>query len=233
MNPSPLKVCVIIPAYNEEHSIRYVIGRIIRLYPDYAVLVVNDGSKDRTADVARSAGADVVSLPQNLGIGGAMQTGYRYAAAQGFDIAVQIDADGQHRPEELDKILGPIRRNEADLVVGSRFVERTNYRSTAGRRTGIAILSSLVTLVARQPLKDVTSGFRAVNRRGILMFAEDYSTDYPEVDSLILVKKRRLRILEVPVDMEQRHAGRSSITSLKSAYYMIKVTLSVMMKSFR
>jgi glycosyltransferase involved in cell wall biosynthesis len=231
--PAKLKVCIIIPAYNEERSIFHVIREILQLHPDFTVLVVNDGSSDRTEQVAKSAGADVITLPQNLGIGGAVQTGYRYAAARGYDIAVQVDADGQHKPEELDKILEPIRQDEADMVLGSRFVEQTGYRSSAGRRTGIIILSSLVTLFARQPLKDVTSGFRAINRKVIKMFAEDYSTDYPEVDSLILVKKEKFRIREVPVEMEQRQTGSSSITSLKSVYYMIKVSLSIMMKSFR
>ncbi|TJY40871.1 glycosyltransferase family 2 protein [Cohnella pontilimi] len=228
-----MNVCIIIPAYNEERSIFQVIRRILQLHPDFTVLVVNDGSSDRTEQVAKSAGAHVITLPQNLGIGGAVQTGYRYAAARGYDAAVQVDADGQHKPEELDKVLEPIRLGEADMVVGSRFVERTGYRSSAGRRTGIVILSSLVTLFARQPLKDVTSGFRAINRKVIEMFAEDYSTDYPEVDSLILVKKEKFRIKEVPVEMEQRQSGRSSITSLKSVYYMVKVSLSIMMKSFR
>jgi glycosyltransferase involved in cell wall biosynthesis len=228
-----LKVCVIIPAFNEEKSIYPVIRAILQLHPDFSVLVVDDGSSDRTAQAAKSAGAHVITLPQNLGIGGAVQTGYRYAAAKGFDVAVQVDADGQHKPEELDKILEPIRQGVADMVIGSRFVDKTSYRQTAGRRTGIYILSVLVTLFTRQHLKDVTSGFRAANRRIIEMFAEEYSSDYPEVDSLVMVKRSRFRIREVAVEMEQRQAGRSSITSLKSAYYMVKVSLSVMMKSFR
>jgi glycosyltransferase involved in cell wall biosynthesis len=231
--PSPLRVLIIIPAYNEENSVFPVIRSILRLHPEFSVLVVNDGSSDRTAQTARAAGADVVTLPQNLGIGGAVQTGYRYAAAGNFDIAVQVDADGQHKPEELDTIIDPIRQDLTDMVIGSRFVGRTSYRSTRGRRLGIFLLSSLVTLFARQPLKDVTSGFRAVNKSVIRMFAEDYSSDYPEVDSLVAVRRNHLRILEIPVVMEARQAGQSSITSLKSAYYMIKVTLSVMMKSFR
>jgi glycosyltransferase involved in cell wall biosynthesis len=233
MIPEAPKVCIIIPAYNEENSVPNVIRKILRLHPFFTVLVINDGSSDRTSAVAKAAGADVITLPQNLGIGGAVQTGYIYAAKNGYDIAIQVDADGQHKPEELDKIIAPIIRNEADMVVGSRFVERTSYQSSAGRRTGIVILSSLVSLFARQSLKDVTSGFRAINRKGIEMFAKDYSTDYPEVDSLILAKKKKLRIQEVSVEMEQRHTGTSSITMIKSAYYMIKVTLSIMMKSFR
>lgn len=227
------KVCIIIPAYNEEHSIGPVIRDVLRLFPDYTVLVVNDGSADRTAEVAASAGATVVTLPQNLGIGGAMQTGYRFAAAGGYEIAVQVDADGQHKPEELGKIIGPIVRGEADMVVGSRFVAKTEYRSSTSRRTGIVLLSSLVSLFARQPIKDVTSGFRAVGRSGIELFASEYSTDFPEVDSLLRLKKSKLRICETSVNMEQRQAGRSSITPLKSAYYMVKVSLTVMMAAFR
>jgi glycosyltransferase involved in cell wall biosynthesis len=233
MKSEPLKVCVIIPAYNEEKSVPTVISRILHLHPDFTVLVVDDGSSDRTAAVAKAAGAKVVKLPQNLGIGGAVQTGYLYATKNGYDIAVQVDADGQHKPEELDKILEPIRLDQADMVVGSRFVERTSYQSTTSRRMGIFILSSIVSLFSGQSLTDVTSGFRAINRKGIDLFAKEYSTDYPEVDSLILAKKRGLRIREVSVEMEQRQEGTSSITAIKSAYYMIKVTLSIMMKSFR
>jgi glycosyltransferase involved in cell wall biosynthesis len=233
MKSEPLKICVIIPAYNEEKSVPNVISRILQLHPDLTVLVVNDGSSDRTEAVAKGAGAKVVTLPQNLGIGGAVQTGYLYAAKNGYDIAVQVDADGQHKPEELDKILEPIRLDQADMVVGSRFVERTSYQSTTSRRMGIFILSSIVSLFSGQTLTDVTSGFRAIDRKGIELFAKEYSTDYPEVDSLILAKKRGLRIREVSVEMEQRQEGTSSITAIKSAYYMIKVTLSIMIKSFR
>jgi glycosyltransferase involved in cell wall biosynthesis len=225
------RVCIIIPAFNEEKSIFSVIERILQLHPEFTVLVVNDGSTDLTAAAAKSAGAKVVTLPQNLGIGGAVQTGYRYAAANGYEIAVQVDADGQHKPEELDKIIAPILLGQADMVLGSRFMHKTSYRSSASRRTGILLLSSLVSMLSGQQLKDVTSGFRAVNRRGIEMFA--HSTDYPEVDSLIMMKKNKLRIREVGVEMEQRQAGHSSITPIKSAYYMIKVTLSVMVKSFQ
>lgn len=233
MNFNDLKVAIIIPAYNEENSIGAVVRTIHSLHPNFTVLVINDGSADRTAAVATAAGANVITLPQNLGIGGAVQTGYIYAHRHGYDIAVQVDADGQHKPEELEKVLAPLVQGEADLVLGSRFVEKTSYQSSLSRRTGIVILSGLVSFFARQPLKDVTSGFRAINRRTIEMFAKDYSTDYPEVDSLVLVKKKGFRIKEVSVEMEQRVAGTSSITMIKSGYYMIKVTLSILMKSFR
>jgi glycosyltransferase involved in cell wall biosynthesis len=233
MVDAPHRVCIIIPAYNEEKSVPHVIRRILHLHPGFDVLVINDGSADRTEEVARDAGATVVTLLQNLGIGGAVQTGYIHAARHGYDIAVQVDADGQHKAEELDKLLEPIRRGEADMVVGSRFVDRSGYQSTVGRRMGILLLSAIVSLFARQRIRDVTSGFRAVNRKGIALFAAEYATDYPEVDSLILAKKHGLRLQEVAVEMEPRQAGSSSITAIKSAYYMIKVTLSVIMRSVR
>lgn len=226
-------VCIIIPAYNEEKSVPNVIRRILHLHPEFDVLVINDGSADRTEEVARAAGATVVTLLQNLGIGGAVQTGYIHAARQGYDVAVQVDADGQHKAEELVKILQPIYRDEADMVVGSRFVDQGGYQSTATRRLGIYLLSVIVSLFARQRIRDVTSGFRAVNRKGIELFSKEYATDYPEVDSLILARKHGLRLQEVAVEMEARQAGASSITAFKSAYYMIKVTLSVIMRSVR
>jgi glycosyltransferase involved in cell wall biosynthesis len=227
------KVCIIIPAYNEEKSIAQVIRRIFHVHPEFTVLVVNDGSSDRTAEVAKAAGADVVTLPQNLGIGGAVQTGYLYCDRKGFDVAVQVDADGQHKPEELDKIIQPILDGQADMVLGSRWVEKTGYKSSRSRRAGILILASLVSFFTGRRVTDPTSGFRAVNRQAIKLFAEDYSTDYPEVDSLVSVNNRGLRVREVAVEMDQRQAGRSSISSIKSVYYMIKVTLSIMMRSVR
>lgn len=230
---SEQRVCIIIPAYNEEKSVPAVIRRILHLHPEFDVLVINDGSADRTEEVAKAAGATVVTLLQNLGIGGAVQTGYIHAARQGYDVAVQVDADGQHKAEELEKILTPISLDQADMVVGSRFVDQSGYQSTATRRLGILLLSSIVSLFARQRIRDVTSGFRAVNRKGIELFAKEYATDYPEVDSLILARKHGLRLQEVAVEMEARQAGTSSITALKSAYYMIKVTLSVIMRSVR
>lgn len=230
---SNLKSLIIIPAYNEEDSIGDIVKRILTNYPSFTVVVVDDGSSDNTAKIARMAGAKVVSLPQNLGIGGAVQTGYLYAFYHGYDIAVQIDADGQHKPEELPKILKPLIENEVDLVLGSRYVEKTEYKSTFSRRTGMIVLSTLVSLIAKQMIKDTTSGFRAVNRKVIELFAREYSTDYPEVDSLVVIKKHGMKIKEVSVEMDQRIAGQSSITMLRSAYYMIKVSLALFIRVLR
>lgn len=235
MNPTETlpRIVAIVPAYNEERSVGLVVAELRGLGPNVTPLVIDDGSSDRTAEVARRAGAEVISLLQNLGIGGAVQTGYLYAREQGYDIAVQVDADGQHKPSELMKIVEPLLRGEADLALGSRFVSQTAYVGSTARRLGIRILASLVSALNRQRLYDVTSGFRAVNRKGIRLFAADYATDYPEVDSLVLLKKQGLRIVEVPVEMEPRLEGNSSITPLRSVYYMLKVTLVLFMRSLK
>lgn len=223
------RVLVIIPAYNEEKSVGKVIADLRRFCPEYDVVVINDGSRDNTAAVARAAGAQVIDLPFNLGIGGAMQTGYLYAYRNGYDIAVQMDADGQHEPGELPKIMAPLLAGEGDMIVGSRFVAPTGYRSPVGRRMGIWFLSFLLRLLSGQWIKDTTSGFRAVNREIIRLFAHYYPTDYPEPEVLIVLDKLGFRILEVPVEMKSRQAGSSSITPLRSLYYMVKVSLALLM----
>jgi glycosyltransferase involved in cell wall biosynthesis len=224
---------VIVPAYNEEQSIFNVVKGIKQNISEATVLVINDGSQDDTEINAKRAGAVVINLPNNLGIGGAVQTGYMYALRKNFEFAIQVDADGQHNHEEISKLLFPLENNESDLVLGSRFVKKTNYKGAVSRRIGIVFLSMLVSLLCRQKILDVTSGFRAVNRKCIKIFAEKYSTDYPEVDSLVLIKKKGLRIKELSVKMETRAYGQSSITSLKSVYYMIKVTLTLLMKKLQ
>ncbi|MCL6549303.1 MAG: glycosyltransferase family 2 protein [Alicyclobacillus sp.] len=231
LNP---RILIIVPAYNEEAAVGGVIRSIFRHRPDADVLVVNDGSRDRTAEVAAEAGARVITLPVNLGIGGAMQTGYRYAAQYGYDIAVQLDADGQHDPSDLGRVLAPLLSGaEVDMVVGSRYVERTSYRSTAFRRAGMIILAAVVRIILGYPVKDTTSGYRAVNRRVIELFAHWYPTDYPEPEAIVYLHRNGYRILEVPVSMREREAGRSSITPFRSAYYMIKVLLSMLMNTLR
>ncbi|ATY86168.1 glycosyl transferase family 2 [Kyrpidia spormannii] len=227
------KVLVIIPAYNEEKTVGQVVRRALGALEGVDVLVVDDGSRDATADVARRAGARVLRLPFNLGIGGAMQTGYRYAWRHGYDVAVQVDADGQHNPEDLPQLLRELWRGRADLIVGSRYVEETGYRSSRARRAGMIVLARLVSGILHQAVYDTTSGYRVVNREGIRLFAEQYPADYPEVEALVLAHYHGLCIREVAVKMEERKAGRSSITPLRSAYYMIKVILALMMNVLR
>ena len=228
-----LKRLAIVPAYNEEASIGRVIDEIRVLDPVFDVVVVDDGSVDRTAAVASERGVHVVRLPFNLGIGGAMQTGYRFALEHGYDLAVQIDGDGQHDPRELPKILQPLLDGRADLVVGSRFGSDGAFRSSAVRRIGIRVFASVVSAVVGQRVTDTTSGFRAVNKRGIALFAADYPHDYPEVEATVMCVKHKLRLTEVPVRMRERTGGQSSITAYRSVYYMTKVLLAIFVGLFR
>jgi glycosyltransferase involved in cell wall biosynthesis len=223
----------IVPALNEEETVGRVIDEIRAFDSGFDVVVVDDGSVDRTAGVAADRGAHVLRLPFNLGIGGAVQTGYRFAFEQGYDIAVQIDGDGQHDPSQLPKILGPVLAGEADLCVGSRFTGDGAYRSSFARRVGIKIFAGVVSAVVRQKVTDTTSGFRAVNRRGIALFAADYPHDYPEVEATVMCVKHKLRLKEVPVAMRERGGGASSITAVRSVYYMTKVLLAIFVGMFR
>ena len=222
------------PALNESGSIARVIDEIRAFDPRFEIVVVDDASADRTPQIAAAKQAHVVQLPFNLGIGGAVQTGFRYAYEHGFDLAVRVDGDGQHDPAQLALILEPVVAGEADIAVGSRFAAgKDGYRSSRSRRLGIRILASIVSLLLRQRVTDPTSGFQAVNREGIRLFAADYPHDYPEVEATVMVHRHRLRLAEVPVTMRERAGGRSSITALRSVYYMAKVLLALFVGLFR
>ena len=221
------------PALDEERSVGRVIDEIRAFDPAIDVVVVDDGSHDRTAEVATAHGAHVVRLPFNLGIGGSVQTGFRYAAEHGYDVAVRLDGDGQHDPSQLDRILAPVLAGDVDICVGSRFAGEDGYRSSRSRRIGIRILARTVSLLTGQRVTDTTSGFQALNRKAIALFAVDYPHDYPEVEATVLLHKHRLRLAEVPVQMRERVAGRSSITALRSIYYMTKVMLAILVGIFR
>jgi glycosyltransferase involved in cell wall biosynthesis len=228
-----LRRIAVIPAFNEEHSIAGVIEEIRAADAGFEAVVIDDGSTDRTAEVAEAAGAHVVKHPYNLGIGGAVQTGLLYARDQDFDVAVQVDGDAQHDPAEIPKILAPIVEGKADLVVGSRFLGEGEYEPPVTRLLGIRLLSRIVSVLVRQRVTDTTSGFRASNRRAISLFAADYPHDYPEVEAIVLVFRHRLQLVEVPVHMRLRGAGVSSITFWRSAYYMLKVMLALLVGLFR
>jgi glycosyltransferase involved in cell wall biosynthesis len=228
-----LRRVAIVPAYNEEASVARVVDELRAFDPGLEVVVIDDGSTDRTADVARRRGARVVRLPFNLGIGGAVQTGFRYAWEHGFDLAVRVDGDGQHDAGELGAVLEPVLADEADIAVGSRFTGREGYRSSRSRRVGIRLLAAVVSALTGQRVTDPTSGFQAANRLGIRLFAADYPHDYPEAEATVMVFKHRLRLREVPVAMRARESGRSSITALRSVYYMVKVLLAIVVALFR
>ena len=227
-----LRLLAIVPAYNEAASIAEVVSEIRDVDPEIEVLVVDDGSNDATAERAEAAGARVLRLPLNLGIGGAVQAGYLYAYEHGFDLAVQIDGDGQHDARELPRLLEPILAQTSDFAIGTRFAGESSYRSPLARRIGIGLFARLVSLRVRQRMTDTTSGFRAVNRRGIRLFAADYPHDYPEVESVVTAARGDLRVCEVPVVMRQRAAGQSSITAFRSFYYVVKVLLALFVGLF-
>jgi glycosyltransferase involved in cell wall biosynthesis len=226
---STFSYLAVVPAYNEEGTIARVVTNIHERAPDFDVVVIDDGSTDATADQAERAGAKVVRHPFNLGIGGAVQSGFTYALENDYDRLVQIDGDGQHDPAEVDKLIEAMNANRSvDMVCGSRFLtEESDYIAPISRRTGIHIFAFLLSRIVGQSVTDPTSGFRLYNRRGISLFARDYPHDYPEVEAVLMVHHHRLNMREVPVRMFQRGGGRSSISSGKSVYYMVKVLLAI------
>jgi glycosyltransferase involved in cell wall biosynthesis len=223
------KYLAVVPAYNEQETVGRVIDALHEHVPAFDVLVVDDGSTDTTGDVGRSAGATVVRHPFNLGIGGAVQSGFVYASENGYDYMVQVDGDGQHCADQIPKLrseMGTGRR--VDMVCGSRFLTKEReYPAPISRRTGIHIFAFMLSRIIGQRVSDPTSGFRLYNRRAIALFARDYPHDYPEVEAVLMVHHHRLRMTEVPVRMRERGGGVSSIRSGKSAYYMIKVLFAI------
>lgn len=226
----------IVPAFNEAESITPTVAAIRQWAPEFDVLVVDDGSTDATAERAALGGASVLRMPFNLGIGGAMQAGYMYALERGYEIAVQVDGDGQHDPRHIPELLQHLRQDpQLNMVTGSRFLTAAagGFQSSLPRRAGIRIFSGLVSLITGQRVTDPTSGFRMTNRRGIELFAHDYPHDYPEVEAILLMHAHRLRSCEIPVLMRPRLTGESAISSSQSVYYMVKVLLAVFVGLFR
>lgn len=223
-----------IPAFNEQDAIASTIRNLRDAIPDIDILVINDGSTDETSLVARATqNAIVIDLPCNLGIGGAVQTGFMYAAQHGYDIAIQFDADGQHIAEEIGTLLEPIDLGHADVVIGSRFLETRSFRSSVIRRMGIFIFYVVNSVLIKQAITDNTSGFRAYNRRAISFLAKHYPMDYPEPEAVILLGRNGFRLKEVAVRMQERQGGVSSITAYRSIYYMVKVLLAILITYFR
>ena len=230
-----LRKLAIVPAYNEAGMVARVVRDIHRAAPDFDVVVIDDGSIDETAAEAAAEGAAVIRHPYNLGIGGAVQSGFKYALRNGYQVAAQVDGDGQHKPEYLPEMVAALHTEgeQADMVYGSRFRGDPGYRVPLGRRLGNMVFSVVLSAITRQKITDPTSGFRMTNRRGIELFARDYPHDYPEVEAILMVHAHRLRSAEVPVVMRERAGGTSSINRSRSAYYMVKVLLALFVGLFR
>jgi len=234
MTKESKKVLVIVPAYNESALIASLIEEVRSFQPDMAILVIDDGSSDQTAKKAKEAGAWVVRHPYNLGIGGAVQTGFKFAEREGFDVVVQIDGDAQHDPRYIQAIIDPVLAGKYDLCIGSRFlVTSESFKSTFIRRIGIRFFARLLSWLTGVPVTDPTSGFRATNRRLIKRFAKHYPVDFPEPETIKIAKRFGATVGEVPARMRQRLKGHSSIRYFGTIYYMIKVTLAILIDTLR
>lgn len=228
-----MKKLIIIPAFNEEENIEKTVTSIEKDAKEFDYVIINDCSTDRTKQICEQKGYNIVNLPINLGIGGAVQTGYKYAYVNGYDVAVQVDGDGQHDPEFLNEMAEYIEKNKVDMVIGSRSIEKKGFQSSAARRMGIKFFSTLIKVLTGAVITDPTSGLRMVGRNVIEIFAKDYPRDYPEPESVVAVLRKKLIVKEIPVIMHEREGGVSSISPKKSIYYMIKVTLAMLIERIR
>lgn len=228
-----MKKLIIIPAYNESANIEKTVEAICKDAPQFDYVIINDCSTDNTREICEKNHFNLVNLPINLGIGGAVQTGYRYGWKNGYDIAVQVDGDGQHDPKFLQKMADYLEINNLDMVIGSRFIEKEGFQSSGTRRLGIKYFTILIRLLTGTIITDPTSGLRMVNKDIMKLFAYDYPKDYPEPESVVAILRRKKRVKEIPVIMKERQGGTSSISPKKSVYYMIKVTLAILIEKIR
>ncbi len=224
---------IIIPAYNESESIKTVIEDVRRHADGFDFVVINDCSADATSEIARSQNAQVIDLPVNLGIGGCVQTGYRYAMKNGYEIAVQFDGDGQHDASYLSSMYEFMKKTDSDMVIGSRFIEKNGFQSSALRRLGIKLITFAIKITTGKTINDATSGLRMVNKDIIKIFAEDYPVDYPESETNAIILRKGFKVEEIPVKMRERLGGVSSITLKKACYFMPKVVLAILINRFR
>ena len=222
-----MRILIIIPAYNEEASLESVIYGIKQHCSGCDYVVINDCSTDSTTYLCRKMGFNHITLPINLGIGGAVQCGYMYAMENDYDFAIQIDGDGQHDPSFVEELLAPLRSGEADLSIGSRFLKKQGYQSSFFRRCGILLIKHVIKLCCGVSVLDTTSGFRAANKHLIRLYADEYAHDYPEPEAIVAAILSGYRVKEVPVSMNERQGGKSSIDLLRAVYYMVKVPISL------
>ncbi len=223
-----MKKLVIIPAFNEEGNLDKTIRDIQENAPDFDYVIINDCSTDRTLELCRERGYSYLNLPVNLGIGGAVQTGYRYAYFHGYDVAVQFDGDGQHSARFLEEMVAKMEETGSDMVIGSRFIEKEGFQSSALRRVGIQYFTVLIRILTGKTITDPTSGMRMINRRLLQKFTDDYPKDYPEPESVVTILSEKFKVTEMPVLMNEREEGVSSISMGKSIYYMIKVSFAIL-----
>lgn len=228
-----MKRLIIIPAYNEEENIEKTVEAIKRESEGFDYVVINDCSTDKTRRICEEKGYNIVNLPINLGIGGAVQTGYKYAARNGYDMAVQVDGDGQHDPKFLEEMAEYLEKHELDMVIGSRFIEKEGFQSSGLRRVGIRFFTVLIKFLTGKTITDPTSGLRMIGKNVLEIFATDYPKDYPEPESVVAILRRNMKVEEIPVIMHEREGGVSSISMKKSVYYMIKVTLAIIIERIR
>ena len=228
-----MKKLIIIPAYNESASIETTVGTIQKYAPEFDYIIINDCSTDDTLTICQTNNFPVVDLSLNLGIGGAVQTGYLYAYDNGYEAAVQVDGDGQHDPAFLNEMTRHLEQHQLDMVIGSRFIEMKGFQSSAIRRMGINYFSGLIKLLTGKRITDPTSGLRMVGRRAIKSFANNYPKDYPEPESVVSILRKGMKVEEIPVVMKERQGGVSSISAGRSVYYMIKVTLAILIERIR
>ncbi|MCI6698743.1 MAG: glycosyltransferase family 2 protein [Lachnospiraceae bacterium] len=228
-----MKKLIIIPAYNESEAILSTVETIRREAPDFDYLVVNDCSTDSTKQILEEHRLNFLDLPVNLGIGGAVQTGYMYAYRHGYDMAVQVDGDGQHDPAFLKTMADHLENHHCDMVIGSRFIRKEGFQSSRARRMGIQWFSWLIRMMTGVTITDPTSGLRMVGRKGMELFSKDYPRDYPEPETIVTLLNRNLKIEEIPVIMRERQGGTSSINLKKSVYYMVKVSLAILFERSR
>jgi glycosyltransferase involved in cell wall biosynthesis len=221
------KLLILIPAYNEEGAVGGVVSEVRAVMPDVPVLVVDDCSTDETVQNAVRAGAKVLPLPHHLGLGGAVQAGYKLAYELGFDYVIRVDGDGQHDPRDIPKILEALKSETCEMVIGSRFVNGAGEHSGILRAVGIVFFRAMLRPILGRPVRDPTSGFVGVNRRALSVFSHSFPLEYPEIEALVVLQRRRFRFVEVPCRMRPRRTGRTTITPLKSLYYMVHVLLGV------
>ncbi|MGE9941799.1 glycosyltransferase family 2 protein [Bariatricus sp. SGI.161] len=228
-----MKKLIIIPAYNESENIEKTVTAIKKNAPDFDYVIINDCSTDQTRKICERNHYNIINLPINLGIGGAVQTGYRYGYEEGYDVAVQVDGDGQHDPQFLNTMVEYLNENNLDMVIGSRFINKEGFQSSGTRRIGIKYFAILIRVLTGTKITDPTSGLRMVNREIMKIFAYDYPKDYPEPESVVSILRKEKKVKELPVIMKAREGGVSSISPKKSIYYMIKVTLAILIECIR